>query len=322
MDVPLWVWPTFVGFVLAMLAVDLFLFHSDAHEVKIKEAGAWVAVWVTLALMFGGLIWAWQGRGFALEYLSGYLLEWALSVDNMFVFALLFTYFALPRAYQHRVLFWGILGALVFRAAFIAVGAALLELFHWTIFVFGAFLVVTGARMAFSGGEEVHPERNPVLRLVRRLLPMTPDYREQRFFVREAGRRMATPMLAVLVAVETTDIIFAVDSIPAIFGVTKETFIVFSSNAFAIMGLRALFFVLSGMMHRFDYLKYGLSAVLVFIGVKMLISDVLHIGTAISLSVIAGTIAASVLVSLFVERGAPSPVEDQSKLNPAPSDHE
>lgn len=298
MNVAPWMWAGFVGFILAMLLLDLLVFHKDAHEVKVREATMWVAIWVSLALAFGGLLWAWQGSQVAGEYMAGYLIEWALSVDNMFVFALLFTYFAVPLVLQHRVLFWGILGALVFRALFIGAGAVLLEAFHWMIYVFGAFLIFTGFRMARSGDEEVHPEHNPVLKLLRRLIPIAPAYHGSSFFVRIEGKRFATPLLAVLVAVETTDIIFAIDSIPAIYGVTSRPFIVFTSNAFAILGLRALFFLLAGAMKTFHYLKIGLSVVLVFVGVKMVASDIVHIPVWMSLGVIALVLGASVVLSL------------------------
>jgi tellurite resistance protein TerC len=296
-NVPLWAWMAFVGFILVMLAVDLVA-HRHAHVVSTREAAIWSAVWVALGLAFAGALWAWQGATAAGQYLAGFLIEKSLAVDNIFVFALLFTYFAVPRQYRHRVLFYGVLGALVFRAAFIAAGASLLETFHVTIYVFGAFLVLTGVKMARSRDHEVHPDRNPVLRLVRRALPMTDRYHGQRFWVRQGARWVATPLFAVLVAVETTDVIFAVDSIPAIFAVTSEPFLVFTSNAFAILGLRALYFLLEGMIHRFTYLKLGLSAVLVFVGAKMLASDLYKVNTWVSLGVIAAIIGTSVWASL------------------------
>lgn len=334
--VPLWIWGAFTAGIVALLLLDLLVFHREAHAVELREAAIWSVIWIALGLAFTGVIWWWMGPTSAAQYVAGYLLEKALSVDNMFVFALIFSYFALPREYQHRVLFWGILGALVFRVCFILAGAALLDRFDWMILVFGGFLVVTGIRMAVHDTEEVHPDRNPVLRLVRRVVPITPDYRGQRFFVREAGRRVATPMLAVLVAIETTDIIFAVDSIPAIFGVTDNAFLVFSSNAFAILGLRALFMLLAGMMHRFEYLKVGLSVVLVFIGAKMLLHSVVHIPIWLSLLVIVVTLTVAVVASLARERrdaasmpdldptthaGTPGSAPDaQSRLNGS-SDH-
>jgi tellurite resistance protein TerC len=263
----------------------------------------WVAIWMSMGVAFTFVIWAWQGGVAAGEYITGYLLEYSLSADNIFVFILIFTYFAVPAAYQHRVLFWGILGALVFRAAFIAAGAVLLERFDFMFYVFGAFLVYTGIRMARHGEVEVHPEKNPVLSAVRRVIRLTPTYHGSKFFIRENGRRLATPLLAVLVVVETTDIVFAVDSIPAIFGVTRKPFLVFSSNAFAILGLRALYFLLARMMKRFRYLQIGLSAILVFIGIKMLINDVFHIPIWGSLAFIVATLTISVVLSLRAESG-------------------
>ncbi|HXF56296.1 MAG TPA: TerC family protein [Actinomycetota bacterium] len=298
MEVAPWAWAAFVGLILFLLALDLFVFHREAHEVSFVEATAFSVFWIVLGLGFGGLVFLWLGPTAGAEYLAGYLIEKSLSVDNIFVFALIFSYFAVPPRYQHRVLFWGILGALIFRAAFIAGGAAFLERFHWAIFVFGGLLVITGIRMASHRHEEIHPERNPVLRAFRRVVPMTPSYRGQRFVVRERGRVMATPLMAVLVLVETTDIVFAVDSIPAIFAVTRDPFIVFSSNAFAILGLRALYFMLAGMIRRFTYLRYGLSVILVYVGVKMLLSEIYPIPIWASLVVIAVVIGASVAVSL------------------------
>jgi tellurite resistance protein TerC len=293
-----WAWAAVVGFILGVLAFDLLVFHRDPHEVTTREAAMWSAVWIGLGLAFAGVVWLTLGRTAAGEYLGGYLIEKSLSVDNLFVFALLFSYFKVPAAFQHRVLFWGVLGALVSRALFIAGGAALIDNFHWTIFVFGGFLVVTGVKMARRGETTVHPDRNRVLRLLRRATPMTADYAGQRFFVRDAGRRVATPLLAVLVVVETTDILFAVDSIPAIFAVTTNTFLIFTSNAFAILGLRALYFLLAGMIGRFAYLRLGLAAVLVFVGVKMLISDVYKLPIWTSSAVIAALIGGSVVASM------------------------
>jgi tellurite resistance protein TerC len=293
-----WIWIAFLSFIVGMLAIDLLVFQKEAHAVSMREAGIWSAVWVALGLTFGAIVWLWQGPQAGGEYLAGYLIEKSLSVDNIFVFALIFGYFAVPAAYQHRVLFWGVFGALVFRAIFIAAGATLLDQFHWMIYVFGAFLVITGIRMARSNDEHVDPGKNPVLRAFRRFVPMTDGLRDERFFVKEMGRRLATPLLAVLVVMETTDIIFAIDSIPAIFAVTTDTFLVFTSNAFAILGLRALYFLLAGMIGRFAYLKIGLAFVLAFVGVKMLISDLYHVPIWLSLTVIASAIAISVVVSL------------------------
>jgi tellurite resistance protein TerC len=293
-----WIWVAFLSFIGGMLAIDLLVFQKEAHAVSMREAAIWSGVWVALGLTFGAIVWVWQGPETGGEYLAGYLIEKSLSVDNIFVFALIFGYFAVPAAYQHRVLFWGVFGALVFRAIFIAAGATLLEQFHWMIYVFGAFLVITGIRMARSSDEHVDPGKNPVLRLFRRFVPMTDGLRHERFFVKESGRRLATPLLAVLVVMETTDIIFAIDSIPAIFAITTDTFIVFTSNAFAILGLRALYFLLAGMIGRFAYLKIGLAFVLAFVGVKMLISSWYHMPIWLSLTVIATAIAISVIVSL------------------------
>ncbi|MEX2394162.1 MAG: TerC family protein [Actinomycetota bacterium] len=323
MDVSPIIWVAFVGFVLLMLTMDLFVFHRDAHAVSAREAAIWTAIWMSMGIGFTFVIWFWQGGTFAGEYIAGYLLEYSLSADNIFVFVLIFSYFTVPADVQHRVLFWGILGALVFRAAFILAGAALLDRFHFMFYVFGAFLIFTGVRMATHGEVEVHPERNFVLRLARRLYPMTAGYRGQSFFVNEAVgtgkdpsriRRMATPLLAVLIVVETTDIIFAVDSIPAIFGVTDEPFLVFTSNAFAIMGLRALYFLLANMMSRFEYLQVGLAAILVFIGIKMVLEAlphdfVLHLEVPIwaSLGFIVLSLTTAVVFSLRRETKAEPP---------------
>lgn len=295
-------WIGFNLFVLAMLALDLGVFHRKAHGVSLKEATIWSAVWVALALAFNAGIYWLRGPDPAIQFLTGYLIEKSLSVDNIFVFALIFGYFAVPAAYQHRVLFWGILGALVLRAAFILAGSALLAAFHWILYVFGAFLVLTGIKMALHRNTELHPENNPVLRLVRRLLPVTPQYREDRIFVREAGRWVATPLFLVLVLVESTDVVFALDSIPAIFAVTKDPFIVYTSNVFAILGLRSMYFLLAGVMGKFVYLKLGLSAVLVFVGVKMTLTDLYKIPSPVSLGVIAALLTAAIVASLIKTR--------------------
>ncbi|HEU4356289.1 MAG TPA: TerC family protein [Actinomycetota bacterium] len=309
----LWVWVGFVGLILSLLALDLFVFHREAHEVSFREATKFSVFWIALGLAFGAFIFVWLGPEAGGEYLAGYLIEKSLAVDNIFVFALIFGYFAVPAKYQHRVLFWGVVGALIFRAGFIAGGAALLESFHWTIYLFGAFLVFTGIRMARHRNEEMHPERNPALRLFKRVIPTTEDYRGQRFVVRHAGRLMATPLLAVLVLVETSDIIFAVDSIPAIFAVTSDPFLVFTSNAFAILGLRALYFMLAGMIERFVYLKVGLAAVLVFVGGKMLLADIVEVPIWASLLAIAAMIGVSILVSLRA-------TADRAAAPPEPAD--
>ncbi|HYG64263.1 MAG TPA: TerC family protein [Thermoanaerobaculia bacterium] len=301
-ETSLWLWVGFNLFVLGMLALDLGVFHRKAHEVSVKEATIWSCVWVTLALVFNAGLWYFRGPDPALQFLTGYLIEKSLSVDNIFVIALLFSYFAVPAAYQHRVLFWGILGALVMRAAFILAGTALITQFHWIIYVFGAFLIFTGIKMALHRDIEIHPEKNPVLGLVRRLIPVTGDYRGKHFFVREAGRWAATPLFLVLVLVESTDLVFAVDSIPAIFAVTQDPFLVYTSNVFAILGLRSLYFLLAGVMQKFSYLKLGLSAVLVFVGIKMVLADVYKVPTPLSLGVIAALLTAAVAASLIKAR--------------------
>ena len=301
MDVPVWGWAAVLAVILAMLAVDLVA-HRREHVVSVREAAVWSAIWVSLGLGFGAVVWSVYGAQAGGEYFAGYLIEKSLAVDNVFVFALIFTYFAVPRQYQHRVLFYGVLGALVFRAIFIAGGAALLDSFHWILYIFGAFLVITGWRMFRHRNEESDPGRNPVLRLVRRLVPTTDEFHGQKFWVRRAGKWVATPLFVVLVMVETTDIIFAVDSIPAIFAVTQEPFLVFTSNAFAILGLRAMYFLLADLMHRFIYLKLGLSAILVFVGVKMLLLDVYKVPIGLSLAVIATLITVSVAMSLRATR--------------------
>ena len=303
MEITLWHWIGFTAFVLAMLAIDLGVFHREAHEVKLREAAAWSTVWVALALAFGGGVWLLAGREPALEYLTGYLIEKALSVDNIFVFVMLFTYFAVPAKYQHRVLFWGIVGALLMRGVFIAAGAYVLERFHWVIYLFGGLLILTGIKMA-RRVEAYDPAGNPLLRLARRALPLTPNYHGQRFWVKEAGKWVATPLFLVLLLVELTDLVFAIDSIPAIFAITRDPFIVFTSNVFAILGLRAMYFLLAGIVHRFVYLKYGLAMVLVFVGAKMMLVDVYKIPVAASLAVVATLIGGAVVASLL--RRSPS----------------
>ena len=301
-ETSLGLWIGFNLFILVLLALDLGVFHRKSHAVSLKEAGIWSAVWVGLSLAFAAGLYAFRGGEPALQFVTGYLIEKSLSVDNIFVFALIFGYFAVPAAYQHRVLYWGILGALVLRAAFIFAGAALLAQFHWVIYLFGAFLILTGIRMALHRGEEIHPERNPVLRLARRLMPVTADYRGDRLFVREGGRRLATPLFLVLLMIESTDLVFAVDSIPAIFAVTQDPFIVYTSNVFAILGLRSLYFLLAGVIGKFHYLKLGLSSVLVFVGGKMTLADLYKIPSLVSLAVIAALLAAAVVASLWKSR--------------------
>jgi tellurite resistance protein TerC len=292
-------WIGFIAFVLAMLAVDLGIFHRKAHEVSLKEAGIWSAVWVTLAIVFNLALYAWFGPQRALEFTTGYLIEKALAVDNIFVFVVIFSTFAVPAIYQHRVLFWGVLGALVMRAGFILAGGAFLQRFHWAIYLFGALLAVTGVKLLMQRNQDLHPERNPLVRWFQRIFPMTPEYQGDRFLVNRAGRWFATPLLVALVAVEVTDLIFAVDSIPAIFAVTSDPFMVFTSNIFAILGLRSLYFLLAGVITRFAYLKVGLSFVLIFVGAKMLVMDVYKVPIVASLGIIAGILVTSVLASLL-----------------------
>lgn len=292
-------WVVLAIVVGSVLVFDLLILHRDARPVPLREAAAWTAVWVSLSLAFGAYIALARGGDAGGEYLAGYLIELSLSVDNVFVFALIFAAFAVPAAYQHRLLFWGILGAIVFRALFIAAGTAILAAAHWVIYLLGVLLVVTGIRLARSQGHAVQPERNPVLRLVRRIVPMTANYRGGSFFVREGGRRVATPLLAVLVAIETTDIMFALDSIPAVFAITTDPLVVFSSNLFAILGLRSLYFLLAGLLDRFVYLKLGLSALLVFAGAKILVGSIYKIPIGASLAIIIGILAISVAASLI-----------------------
>lgn len=293
-------WIGFIVFILAMLFLDLGVFHRKTHAIKMREALIWSIIWISLALFFNAGIYSWYGPERALEFFTGYLIEKALSVDNLFVFLVLFSYFAVPAQLQHRVLFWGIVGVLVMRAGFIIAGAALIQEFHWVIYIFGAFLVFTGIKLLAASEGEIHPERNLVLRAFRRIVPSVPDYHGARFSVKIAGRRYATPLLIVLVMIEATDIVFAVDSIPAIFAITKDPFIVFTSNIFAILGLRALYFLLAGMICKFRYLKTGLGLVLAFVGAKMLLVDVVRVPIALSLGIIAGLLGLSIVVSLLV----------------------
>jgi tellurite resistance protein TerC len=295
-----WHWVAFIAGVLVLLFLDLGVFHRRAHVIKFKEAVAWTAVWFSLAMLFAAALRPWRGQREALEFVTGYLIELSLSMDNVFVIALIFAYFRIPAVQQHRVLFWGILGALITRGAFIAVGAALLAAFHWVTYIFGVFLVVTALRLVFGGDEEVRPEKNPVLALFRRFVRTTPDYAGTHFFVRQGGKLYATPLLTVLVVIEATDVVFAVDSIPAVFGVTRDVFIVYTSNIFAVLGLRALTFLVARLVQRLRYLKIGLGLVLAFVGGKMLIADRYHISDVVSLLVVAGLIGLSAVASLLV----------------------
>jgi tellurite resistance protein TerC len=292
-------WIGFTIFVLAMLALDLGVFHRRAHAISIKEALLWSIVWMALAFIFNAGVYSWFGATRGLEFLTGYLIEKALAVDNIFVFAVIFSYFAVPVAYQHRVLFWGILGALVLRAIFIVLGAALLQKFHWVIYIFGAFLILTGIKLLLQRDDEIHPERNPVFRLFKRMVRSVSEYHSGRFFLSKNGKWYATPLLLVLVSIEVTDVIFALDSIPAIFAVTSDPFIVYTSNIFAILGLRSLYFLLAGVMHKFQYLKIGLALVLAFVGTKMVLADIYKIPIAASLGVVAALITGSVILSLW-----------------------
>jgi tellurite resistance protein TerC len=293
-------WIGFAVVVFGMLALDLGVFHRKAHAVSLKEAGIWSAVWIALALVFNVFVYAMLGRQSGIEFFTGYLIEKSLSVDNIFVFVLIFSYFSVPAMYQHRVLFWGILGALIMRAVLIALGIGLVERFHWVIYIFGAFLIFTGARMAFHKTEaELHPEDNPLVKLFRRFMPVVPEYHGQKFFVRHLGKLAATPLFIVLLIVESTDLVFALDSIPAILAISRDPFIVFTSNVFAILGLRALYFLLAGVMDKFRYLKLGLSAVLVFVGFKMVIEGVYHVPITLSLGVIASILLISIAASLW-----------------------
>ncbi len=314
-------WAAFGAFVVAMLVVDLVWFARRGEEIPFRRAVAWSIGWTALGVAFAAFIWIWQGARPAQEYLTGFVIEKSLSLDNLFVFALVFAYFAVPATYQRRVIFWGIVGAILLRGIFILAGAALLDAFHYTTYVFGAFLVVTGIRMGREGEIEIHPERNPVLKLLRRVLPMSPHYHEDDLVTDVGGRRVATPMVAALALVATFDVVFAVDSIPAIFAVTRDIFIVYAANAFSLLGLAALYFVLVGMLGRFRYLNIGLAVVLVFVGMKMVLSDVYEVPVLLSLAVILATLAVAVGASLL--RPAPPPAIDLETFEePSPDGRE
>jgi len=304
MDVPLWAWFAVLGFIVTMLLVDLVA-HRRAHVIGVREAAAWSAVWVAAGVAFGVLVWRFYGAEYGQQYFAGYLIEKSLAVDNVFVWAIIFAFFAVPREFQHRVLFLGVLGALVLRGAFIGAGAVIIEAFAWVLYIFAAFLLWTGYRMLRTRDEHVDPANSRIFRLFRRVVPMTDAYHGQKFLVRtRTGALIATPLLAVLVLVEATDILFAVDSIPAIFAISSEPFIVFTANAFALLGLRAMYFLLADLMHRFIYLKVGLALIMIWVGVKMALKvDVLYIPTWISLLVIATVLTASVVASLRATRG-------------------
>jgi len=298
METPILFWILFNGFVIIMLALDLGVFHRKSHEVSVKEALIWTFVWIFLALIFNVIIYFWRGQQQALEYFTGYLVEKALSVDNIFVFIMIFTYFQIPTKYQHKVLFWGITGALLMRIVFIFAGVALLEKFHFTIYLFGALLIFSGYKMFNHNNSKLDPDKNPVIRFFKRFMPVSPALHDDKFFLKIEGRRYATPLFLVLIFIETTDLIFAVDSIPAILAITQDQFIVYTSNVFAILGLRSLYFALAGVVHRFWLLNYGLAIVLIFVGIKMILIDFYKIPIEWSLLFIAAIITASIFLSL------------------------
>lgn len=304
-DVALWHWLAFAVFVVVLLVLDLFFFHRDSHEPTLRESAVWTVIWCGLALAFNALVWVWRGSDLGVQFLTGYLVEWSLSMDNVFVFAVVFSFFGVPLKYQYRVLFWGILGAIVMRLSFILAGAALLERFAWVMPLFGAFLIYTGVRLALHSDTEVNPEKNVLMRLARRVFPVARENHGERFFAVEAGRFCITPLFLVLLVVESTDVLFAVDSVPAIFGITSDPFIVFTSNIFAILGLRALYFLLAGVMNMFRYLNYGLAAVLVFVGLKMVGEywQGHHLfRPVVSLLIILGLLAISIAASIIANR--------------------
>ncbi|HVF49547.1 MAG TPA: TerC family protein [Pyrinomonadaceae bacterium] len=313
MEYSIWAWVGFGVFILLMLALDLGLLNRKAHAITYKEATTWSAIWVSLALCFAGLVFWRQGSATGLEFLTGYLIELSLSVDNLFVFLLIFSYFKVPSKYQHRVLFWGVMGALILRITMIGIGAALIERFHWIIYVFGAFLIYTGIQMFREGETKLQPEEMWLVRVVTRYIPITRHYDGEKFFTRVDGKLMGTLLLLVLVIVEVTDLVFAVDSIPAIFGITTNTFIVYTSNVFAILGLRSLYFLLAGVVEKFHYLKMGLAIVLTFVGVKMISEPFIgeYIGKQplilVSLGVVAVVLLASVAASLIWPKAASTP---------------
>lgn len=320
MEHSLTLWILFNVFILAMLIVDLKVFNRKPHEISIKESLIWTAIWIIQAIIFGIGIYHFMGSQPALDYFTGYLIEKSLSVDNIFVFLLIFTYFGVDPKYQHRVLFWGIFGALVFRLIFIFVGVALLEQFHWIIYVFGAFLTFTGIKLGLEKDKEIHPEKNPVLLLVRRFLPITKHIHGPEFIIKRGKRIIGTPLFVVLVVIETTDVVFALDSIPAIMAITRDPFLIYSANAFAILGLRALYFALSGVMRLFHYLHYGLAFILVYIGVKMLLENVIHIPTLFTLGVIMVTLSISVIFSVIYPKEEELDVPADEDIKPK-TDH-
>ncbi|MBB2989556.1 tellurite resistance protein TerC [Mycolicibacterium iranicum] len=316
--VPVWGWVALMAAIALMLAVDLFL-HRDNHVIEFREAAVWSAIWIGAGLGFGVLVWLWYGGEVAGTYYAGYLIEKALSVDNVFVFALIFTYFAVPDRYQHKVLFWGVVGALLMRLVFIFVGAEMLKAFFWTAYVFGAFLVYTAYKMAFKHDEEMDPERNLLVRLVRKVVPTDTEYHGDRLFVRKNGKRVATLLFVVLVAVEAGDLIFAIDSVAAVLAITTSTFLVWTANAFAVLGLRSLYFCLSGLLRRFVYLHYGLAFLLAFAGAKLILSEtpVGKLPIPLTLSVIVATLAVSILATIVATR--PVAAADETRTEPDPT---
>ncbi|CAB4942777.1 unannotated protein [freshwater metagenome] len=319
MSVPLWGWLAVLAVIVIMLLVDL-LAHRRAHVIRVREAAIWSAVWVALGVAFGGVVWAIYGADYGAQYFAGYVIEKSLAVDNVFVFAIMFSYFAVPREYQHRVLFYGVLGALVLRTLLIGAGATLIAEFSWILYVFGAFLVVTGWRMATSRNSHSDPGNSRLVRFIRRVVPTTDHYHGQRFWIRQGRKWVATPLFTVLVLIEVTDVIFAVDSIPAIFAVTQESFLVITSNAFAILGLRSMYFLLADLIHRFAYLKLGLSAVLVWVGAKMLLLEVWKVPTLTSLGVVVLILTISVVASLRATRPTLTDAVVTPPVDPAPDD--
>ncbi|MBI2536277.1 MAG: TerC family protein [Gemmatimonadetes bacterium] len=295
-------WLIFAVAVVALLALDLGVFHRRPHEIKFREALGWSAAWFTAALLFMWVVYFWRGSEHAVAFLTGYLVEWSLSADNVFVFLVIFSYFRVPAGYQHKVLFWGIVGAVIMRAIMITAGVVLIHTFHWIVYLFGAFLIFTGVHVAFQRDQEIHPERNPVVKLVRRMFPMTKRYHGPGFFIRRRGAWIATPLVLVLAVIESTDVVFAVDSVPAVLAITTDPFIVFTSNIFAILGLRSLYFVLAGVMPLFHYLRYGLAVILAFVGAKMMLSDVAPIPTPVALGVVALALLVSIALSLLRPR--------------------
>lgn len=297
-----WVWAVFIAVVAVLLVADLLIVHRTAHVITTREAAIESAIWIAIGLSFAGVIYLWHGSAATGEYLAGYLIEKSLSIDNVFVWALIMSYFAVPREFQFRVLFWGVFGALVLRAIFIFSGVALLERFSWIIYVFGGFLLITAVRLLRHEDDDIDPGNNPILKLLRRVLPSTSEYHGQSMFVKIDGKHLATPLFAVLIVIETSDVVFAVDSVPAILAVSREQFLVFSSNAFAILGLRALYFLLADLRDRFDYLQQGLAVILAFVGLKMIVAEIYHIPTFASLAVIAVVLTVSIIASALKTR--------------------